>query len=120
MFDFRLISGIPVSDQLESHIAELIISGEMKQEEKLPAVREVARELTINPNTVQKTYQRLEQRGLIYSFPGKGSYVAGRECYIGEVMEKAKTELAAAVRQAAKSGLSKQDILSVIEEMRIE
>ena len=65
-----------MSEQLEARIAELIIGGEMAENEKLPAVREVAKALTINPNTVQKTYRQLEQRGLIYSLPGKGSYVA--------------------------------------------
>lgn len=79
MFSLRLQGGIPLSEQLEARIAELIIGGEMAENEKLPAVREVAKALTINPNTVQKTYRQLEQRGLIYSLPGKGSYgLSGR------------------------------------------
>lgn len=71
MFSLRLQGGIPLSEQLEARIAELIIGGEMAENEKLPAVREVAKALTINPNTVQKTYRQLEQRGLIYSLPGR-------------------------------------------------
>ena len=82
MFSLRLQGGIPLSEQLEARIAELIIGGEM-------AVREVAKALTINPNTVQKTYRQLEQRGLIYSLPGKGSYVAERSQYSSAVLEKA-------------------------------
>ena len=71
MFSLRLQGGIPLSEQLEARIAELIIGGKMVENEKLPAVREVAKALTINPNTVQKTYRQLEQRGLIYSLPGR-------------------------------------------------
>ncbi|MFR2155284.1 MAG: GntR family transcriptional regulator [[Eubacterium] siraeum] len=80
MFSLRLQGGIPLSEQLEARIAELIIGGEMAENEKLPAVREVAKALTINPNTVQKTYRQLEQRGLIFA-SGKGSYVAERSQY---------------------------------------
>ena len=60
MFSLRLQGGIPLSEQLEARIAELIIGGEMAENEKLPAVREVAKALTINPNTVQKTYKAVE------------------------------------------------------------
>lgn len=88
MFSLRLQGGLPLSEQLEARIAELIISGEMAENEKLPAVREVAKELTINPNTVQKTYRQLEQRGLIYSLPGKGSYVAERSQYSSAVLKR--------------------------------
>lgn len=79
MFSLRLQGGIPLSEQLEARIAELIIGGEMAENEKLPAVREVAKALTINPNTVQKTYRQLEQRGLIYSLPGRAvMWLSGR------------------------------------------
>lgn len=79
MFSLRLQGGIPLSEQLEARIAELIIGGEMAENEKLPAVREVAKALTINPNTVQKTYRQLEQRGLIYSLPERAvMWLSGR------------------------------------------
>lgn len=116
MFTMQIASGIPIYEQLEKRISELIISGEMEQDEKLPAVREIAKQLTVNPNTVQKTYQRLEQRGLIYSLPGKGSYVSGREKYIGEVRENAAAEFRAAVIQAKKSGLARQELIYIIDE----
>ncbi|MBS6471484.1 MAG: GntR family transcriptional regulator [[Eubacterium] siraeum] len=61
MFSLRLQGGIPLSEQLEARIAELIIGGEMAENEKLPAVREVAKALTINPNTVQKTSEEFRK-----------------------------------------------------------
>ncbi|MBP3336317.1 MAG: GntR family transcriptional regulator [Ruminiclostridium sp.] len=115
MFSLRLQGGLPLSEQLEARIAELIISGEMAENEKLPAVREVAKELTINPNTVQKTYRQLEQRGLIYSLPGKGSYVAERSQYSSAVLKRATEEFSRAVGDAAKSGLTKEIMTAVID-----
>lgn len=115
MFSLRLQGGLPLSEQLEARIAELIISGEMAENEKLPAVREVAKELTINPNTVQKTYRQLEQRGLIYSLPGKGSYVAERSQYSSAVLKKATEEFSRDVGDAVKSGLTKEIMTAVID-----
>ncbi len=115
MFSLRLQGGVPLSEQLEARIAELIISGEMAENEKLPAVREVAKELMINPNTVQKTYRQLEQRGLIYSLPGKGSYVAERSQYSSAVLKKATEEFNRAVNEAVKSGLTKEMMTAVID-----
>ena len=115
MFSLRLQGGLPLSEQLEARIAELIISGEMAENEKLPAVREVAKELTINPNTVQKTYRQLEQRGLIYSLPGKGSYVAERSQYSSAVLKKATEEFSRTVGDAVKSGLTKEIMTAVID-----
>ena len=116
MFSLRLQGGVPLSEQLEARIAELIISGEMAENEKLPAVREVAKELMINPNTVQKTYRQLEQRGLIYSLPGKGSYVAEKSQYSSAVLKKAAEEFRQAVENAVKSGLTKEMMTAVIDE----
>ena len=84
------------------------------ENEKLPAVREVAKALTINPNTVQKTYRQLEQRGLIYSLPGKGSYVAERSQYSSAVLKKAAEEFRQAVIDAKKSGLTEEMMTEVI------
>lgn len=114
MFSLRLQGGIPLSEQLEARIAELIIGGKMVENEKLPAVREVAKALTINPNTVQKTYRQLEQRGLIYSLPGKGSYVAERSQYSPAVLKKAAEEFRQAVIDAKKSGLTEEMMTEVI------
>lgn len=114
MFSLRLQGGIPLSKQLEARIAELIIGGKMVENEKLPAVREVAKALTINPNTVQNTYRQLEQRGLIYSLPGKGSYVAERSQYSPAVLKKAAEEFRQAVIDAKKSGLTEEMMTEVI------
>lgn len=75
MFELDLRSRAPIYEQLVDKIKELIIKNVLKPDEQLPAVRVLASELTINPNTIQKAYRELEHRGYIYSVPGKGSFV---------------------------------------------
>lgn len=75
MFELDLRSRSPIYEQLVNKIKELIINNVLKPDEQLPAVRVLASELTINPNTIQKAYRELEHSGYIYSVPGKGSFV---------------------------------------------
>jgi len=81
MFEMDLRSRAPIYEQLVEKIKELIINNVLKPDEQLPAVRVLASELTINPNTIQKAYRELESHGYIYSIPGKGNFVkpAGAE-----------------------------------------
>ena len=71
--DFR--SRAPIYEQLIEKIKELIVSKVLKDDEQLPSVRELAQELTVNPNTIQKAYRELERQGFIYSIQGRGSFV---------------------------------------------
>lgn len=120
MFTMRLQGGAPIYEQLEQRITELILSGEMAEDEKLPAVREIAKQLSINPNTVQKTYANLEARGLIYSIPAKGSYVAARENYLDNVKGDSMKDFSESVRNALKSGLSAEELHEQIEKISRE
>ena len=63
-------------EQIESGFRELIVSGILETDERLPSVRELSISLTVNPNTVQKAYKQLELDGYIYSIKGKGNFVA--------------------------------------------
>ncbi len=75
MFELDLRSREPIYEQLIEKIKEHIIKHILKPDEQLPTVRVLASELTINPNTIQKAYRELENRGYIYSVPGKGNFV---------------------------------------------
>lgn len=75
MFELDLRSRSPMYEQLVEKIKDLIINNVLKPDEQLPAVRVLAGDLTVNPNTIQKAYRELEHRGYIYSVPGKGSFV---------------------------------------------
>ena len=67
----------PLHEQITHGIKELIINGVLKKDEKLPSVRDLSVELTVNPNTVQRAYKSLEAEGIIYSIRGKGNFVSG-------------------------------------------
>lgn len=115
MFTMRLQGGAPICDQLERRITELIICGEMTVDEKLPAVREIANQLSINPNTVQKTYSKLEARGLIYSIPAKGSYVCSSDKYLEKILSDARRDFSEAVLTALRSGLKGRELRAILD-----
>lgn len=75
MLELDLRSRKPLYEQLVEKTIEMIINNVLKPDEQLPAVRVLAGQLTVNPNTIQKAYRELEHRGYIYSVPGKGSFV---------------------------------------------
>ncbi len=78
MFQLDLKSRKSIYEQVVDHLKELIISGVLQAEEKLPSVRELSKTLTVNPNTIQKAYRELERQGYVYTSPGLGTFVADR------------------------------------------
>ncbi len=75
MFLINLQGKETIYEQIKAQIIKFINAGVLKPNDKLPSVRELASDLGINPNTVQKAYQELEQAGYIYSVFKKGSFV---------------------------------------------
>ena len=67
----------PIYEQIKDGLRRMIVTGAMKQDEKLPSVRSLATQLSINPNTIQRAYNELEAEGYIYSVAGKGSFASG-------------------------------------------
>ena len=67
----------PIYVQIMDALRQQIASGVLRQEEKLPSVRELAASLSINPNTIQRAYRQLEMEGWIATVPGKGCFVCG-------------------------------------------
>lgn len=78
----------PIYEQIQEGFRRMILSGMLATNEKLPSVRELASELAINPNTIQRAYRELETEGFIYSVPGKGSFAAA----LSEVDDSHKNE----------------------------
>lgn len=76
MFSIDLTSRIPIYEQIYTKIIELAISGTLNENDQLPSVRNLAKDTGVNPNTVAKAYQELERKGVIYSVPGRGSFIA--------------------------------------------
>lgn len=76
MFTIDKLSRVPIYEQLISQFEYGILSGEIAPDGKLPSVRELSQALTINPNTLQRAYAEIERRGLCYTVPGSGRYLA--------------------------------------------
>ena len=106
----------PIYEQICDGFRKLILSGVLKAEEKLPSVRALASELTINPNTIQRAYNTLEAEGYIYSVSGKGSFVCGDL----PAAQTRKNELLRQLREVAAElqylNVSREEILSIFEE----
>lgn len=75
MININQQSPIPISNQIYDSFKKLILANVMKKDEQLPSVRNIAKDLMVNPNTIHKVYQELLQNNLIYSIPQKGMYV---------------------------------------------
>ncbi|MHA7743813.1 GntR family transcriptional regulator [Priestia aryabhattai] len=117
MFDLDIRSRKPLYEQLVDKLKELIIHEVFKADQKLPSVRLLAKELTINPNTIQKAYRELEHQNYIYSVPGKGSFVTPQvDTLNNEKVKKMKEELVKLLAEAMYLGMDKDEILSLISQ----
>ena len=77
MFTIDKLSRTPIYEQLIAQFEYGLLSGEIAPDGKLPSVRELSQELSVNPNTLQRAFNEIENRGLCYSVPGSGRYIAG-------------------------------------------
>lgn len=103
-------------EQLIDNIKNLILIGELSPDEKLPSVRSLAKELGINPNTIQKAYTELERQGVILTLPGRGSIVTSQTDVLLENHRKKLTaELSVIANQAAKIGVTKSEFAVMAE-----
>jgi GntR family transcriptional regulator len=75
-FHVESASRMPIYRQLVAQIREAVARGRLKPEERLPSVRELSRQLVINPNTVARVYTELEREGVLNTRPGLGVFVA--------------------------------------------
>lgn len=100
MLELNYRDARPIYEQIKDGLRRLILSDVIRQDEKLPSVRELASQLAINPNTIQKAYRELEQEGYVYTVSGRGSFAAplsdvrsGRQERLLAQFDEAVTEL---------------------------
>lgn len=100
MLELNYRDARPIYEQIKDGLRRLILSDVIRQDEKLPSVRELASQLAINPNTIQKAYRELEQEGYVYTVSGRGSFAAplsevrsGRQEMLLAQFDEAVTEL---------------------------
>lgn len=110
-------SMVPIYEQIVDQVKAQIISGELKEDDNLPSVRTLSKELRISALTVKKAYDSLEQEGFTVTIHGKGTYVAAanKEMMMEEYRREVEEELTEAIRKAKRYGLSEEDIREMLE-----
>ena len=99
----------PIYEQIVSSIEDLAVRGVLEPDSQLPSVRQLAVELSINPNTIQRAYSQLEKTGVIYSVKRKGNFVtADPKRLREEKMEQILQEMEKLLRQALALGAGKE------------
>ena len=112
-------SGKPIYDQIVSQIRDQIISGALKEDEPLPSIRNLAKDLRISVITTKRAYEELEREGFIYTVAAKGSFVAPknteliREAHLVAIEEK----LGEVLKLASPAGISKDEIITILDSL---
>ena len=112
MYSIDLQSRTPIYEQLYKKVVELILKNELKAGDKLPSVRELAKSLGVNPNTVSKAFQLLERDKFIYSLAGRGSFVS--DVSADSVKENALADFDRSVSEAINAGISPKELVARI------
>jgi GntR family transcriptional regulator len=111
--------GVPIYIQIVEQIKRRVALGRLKPEEGLPSVRQLAIDLTINPNTVARAYLELEHQGVIYKRQGQGTFISSqaaeasrreRHKIVGALLEKA-------IIEAVNSGMSAAEVDEIYQQL---
>jgi GntR family transcriptional regulator len=105
----------PIYEQIKDGLRKLIVTGAMQPDEKLPSVRALAQQLSINPNTIQRAYAELEAEGYIYSVPGKGSFAAGHQDADAARREDLLAKTRGLIAELRELGVSEEELLSLVK-----
>ena len=108
---------VPIYEQIVDQIKMLIRNGELKENDNLPSVRTLSKELKISALTVKKAYDDLESEGFTVTVHGKGTYVAATntELLLEEQKKELEADLEQAIQKGRRCGISDEDIKSLFE-----
>lgn len=120
MFSIDLTSRVPIYEQIYNKIIELAVSGTLAENEQLPSVRNLAKDTGVNPNTVAKAYQELERKGIVYSVPGRGSFISALNSSIFQESVLADFDKSAlsAIRHGVSADTLKEHIDNLCEQQK--
>lgn len=115
MFQINLKNGEAIYLQLKEQVVKFACMGVLKPNEQLPSVRVLARELGINPNTVSKAYQELENEKIIYSVSGKGSFVTDDIFSVQSVKREVLSDFLKLTSKAKQFGIARNELEDIID-----
>ena len=115
-------SGLPIYEQIVTQIREQILSGELGPDAALPSIRALAKDLRISVITTKRAYEELEQEGFLYTVAGKGCFVSEKnpELLREENLRKIEEHLGEIRRLAARCGLTREELLEMLQVMEEE
>lgn len=110
-------SGKPIYEQIYSQIKDQIISGELREDEALPSIRNLAKDLRISVITTKRAYEELEHEGFIYTVAGKGCFVAPKnvELLREENLKRIEEHIEAIRQLAASCNLTREDLMEMMD-----
>lgn len=119
------ISGIPIYEQIKEQIKTAIINGDLEDNDMLPSLRKLSKELKISVLTITRAYTELEQDGFIKNVQGKGSYVLGSssELIKEQLIRGIEEHLLSAIKLAKQADLLLKDLhslLNILEERNVD
>lgn len=105
----------PLYEQVTERFKELILTGVLQLDEKIPSVRSMAIELSVTPNTIQRAYSELEKAGYIYTVTGRGNFVSDGTTLQDIHLQQLLGQVRSAISQAKNAGISRDEILETLE-----
>lgn len=118
MFSIDHMSRRPVYEQLIDQVETFILKGILSPGDQMPSVRSLSLELSVNPNTVQKSYSELDLRGIIHSVPGKGCFVSDEALIAIESKKRAWLgEFKAKIEELKLAGIAKEELDLIIDQI---
>ena len=105
----------PIYEQVVEKMKDLILLGVLETDSQLPSVRELAMDLSINPNTVQRAYGELERQGVMYCVKGRGNFVAGISTLKDKHKEEVKSQLSELVNMAKKADMTEDEFVELVK-----
>lgn len=104
----------PIYEQIVERFKELILKGVLEPNSQLPSVRNLAIELSINPNTIQRAYVELERQGYIYSVKGKGSFTTANNQLLLAKQKELLQEITRLVKEAKQVGITWEQVMDIV------
>ena len=115
MININFRDSRPIYEQVKTTLRKLIVSGAMSPDEKLPSVRELASQLVINPNTIQRAYRELEAASYLISIPGKGSFAAESSPLQAQKKQELLAQIRSLAREAIVLGATRDELLAQLD-----
>ncbi len=120
MFVLNPNSKSKIFEQIRDQFIDYIFAGFFVSNQQLPTVRVLAKELGINPNTVQKAYNELESLGYIYSVQSVGSFVSDVKKLSVVTKQEKLTQLRQLISSSLKVGITKEEVIEIVKEIKEE